>query len=35
VKDEICWNLQYTNNENDESKESYKKSVKEFHEQMI
>jgi multimeric flavodoxin WrbA len=35
VKDEICWNFQYTNNENDESKESYKKAVKEFHEQMI
>lgn len=35
VNDDICWNFQYTNNENDESKESYKKASKEFYEQMI
>lgn len=30
VKDELCWNWQYTTNPKDESKESYKKSGKEF-----
>jgi multimeric flavodoxin WrbA len=35
VRDDICWNWQYTNNANDETKESYKDAVKEFHEQII
>lgn len=30
VKDELCWNWQYTTNPNDESQASYKKSGKEF-----
>ncbi len=30
VKDELCWNWQYTNNPKDETKDSYKKSGKEF-----
>lgn len=30
VKDEICWNWQYTMNSKDETKESYKKSGKDF-----
>lgn len=30
VKDELCWNWQYTDNPKDESKESYKKSGKDF-----
>lgn len=35
VKDEISWNWQYTNNENDESKDSYKKAIREFHDQIV
>jgi len=35
VSDEICWNWQYTNNANDETKESYKDAVKEFQSQII
>jgi hypothetical protein len=35
VRDDICWNWQYTNNANDETKESYKNAIKEFHEQII
>ena len=30
VKDELCWNWQYTMNAKDETKESYKKSGKKF-----
>lgn len=30
VKDELCWNWQYTDNAKDETNESYKKSGKEF-----
>ncbi len=30
VKDQLCWNWQYTNNPKDETNESYKKSGKEF-----
>lgn len=30
VKDELCWNWQYTDNAKDETKDSYKKSGKEF-----
>lgn len=32
VKDEICWNWQYTTDAKDETKESYKKSGKKFNE---
>ena len=32
VKDELCWNWQYTDNSKDETKESYKKSGKKFNE---
>lgn len=35
VPNEISWNWQYTNNANDESKESYKKAVTEFQEELI
>ena len=35
VKNEICWNWQYTNNANDETKDSYKDAIKEFHNQII
>jgi multimeric flavodoxin WrbA len=35
VKNEICWNWQYTNNVNDETKDSYKDAIKEFHNQII
>jgi multimeric flavodoxin WrbA len=35
VKNEICWNWQYTNNANDETKDSYKNAIKEFHNQII
>lgn len=30
VKDELCWNWQYTQNETDESQSSYKKAAKDF-----
>lgn len=33
--DEISWNWQYTNNANDETKESYKKAVTEFQDELI
>lgn len=32
VKDELCWNWQYTTNSNDETQKSYKNSSKEFNE---
>lgn len=35
VKDDICWNWQYTNNPNDETKMSYKKAVMEFNDNII
>lgn len=35
VSDEICWNWQYTNNANDETKESYKNAIKEFHDKIL
>jgi multimeric flavodoxin WrbA len=35
VEDEICWNWQYTNNANDESKESYKKAITEFQDDLL
>jgi multimeric flavodoxin WrbA len=35
VENEICWNWQYTENANDESKESYKNAIKDFHSQII
>jgi multimeric flavodoxin WrbA len=35
VPDDISWNWQYTNNANDESKESYKKAVTEFQEELL
>lgn len=35
VRNEICWNWQYTNNANDETKDSYKDAIKEFHDQLI
>jgi len=35
VQDDICWNWQYTENANDESKESYKNAIKDFHSQLV
>jgi N6-adenosine-specific RNA methylase IME4 len=35
VQNDICWNWQYTNNANDESKDSYKHAIKEFNEELI
>jgi multimeric flavodoxin WrbA len=35
VPNDISWNWQYTNNVNDESKESYKKAITEFQEELI
>jgi multimeric flavodoxin WrbA len=35
VPDDISWNWQYTNNANDETKESYKKAVTEFQDELI
>jgi multimeric flavodoxin WrbA len=35
VPNDISWNWQYTNNANDESKESYKKAITEFQEELI
>ena len=35
VKNEICWNWQYTENANDESKESYKKAIIEFQDSIL
>lgn len=35
VPDDIFWNWQYTSNANDESKESYKKAVTEFQEELL
>ena len=35
VQEDISWNWQYTNNANDESKESYKKAIKEFQEDLL
>jgi multimeric flavodoxin WrbA len=32
MKDELCWNWQYTTNSNDETQKSYKNSSKEFNE---
>jgi len=35
VNDDISWNWQYTNNVNDETKDSYKKSVSEFQDDLL
>jgi multimeric flavodoxin WrbA len=35
VKDEISWNWQYTNNANDETKDSYKKAIVEFQDDLL
>jgi len=35
VNDDISWNWQYTNNANDETKDSYKKSVSEFQDDLL
>lgn len=35
VPNDISWNWQYTNNPNDESKESYKKAITEFQDDLI
>lgn len=35
VQDKLCWNWQYTNNANDESKESYKNAVKTFQDDLL
>jgi hypothetical protein len=35
VQNDICWNWQYTNNANDESKDSYKHAIKEFNEELL
>jgi multimeric flavodoxin WrbA len=35
VQNDISWNWQYTNNANDESKESYKKAIADFQDQLI
>lgn len=35
VQDDISWNWQYTNNANDETKDSYKRAIKEFNEEML
>lgn len=35
LPDDISWNWQYTNNSNDESKESYKKAITEFQDDLI
>lgn len=35
VVDDICWNWQYTKNSNDESKESYKKAISEFQDDLL
>lgn len=35
VKDELSWNWQYTNNANDETKDSYKKAIVEFQDDLL
>lgn len=35
VRDDISWNWQYTNNANDETKDSYKKAVSEFQDDLL
>lgn len=35
VQNDICWNWQYTNNANDETKDSYKHAIKEFNEELL
>lgn len=35
VQNDICWNWQYTNNANDETKDSYKRAIKEFNENLL
>lgn len=35
VKDELCWNWQYTNDENDESQESYVDATGKFTESFL
>lgn len=35
LNDDISWNWQYTNNANDETKDSYKKSVSEFQDDLL
>jgi multimeric flavodoxin WrbA len=35
IQNDISWNWQYTNNANDESKESYKKAIADFQDQLI
>ena len=35
VQNDICWNWQYTNNANDESKDSYKHAIREFNEELL
>lgn len=35
VQDKICWNWQYTNNANDESKQSYKNAIDTFQDDLL